>query len=243
MSGRVAVVAVAGVLGCLGLSGVAQAGAPISWTSSASVHGRATVPRGAVERRTAKERERARKRAAAKRRKKRMERKLRRDIKSSRGRIMDVIDGRTLIVKTSGAYKKTLPVLVLGTDPPLVNEDGVQDECGGQAATALVAGLIFPNATGRVVVRLSTDPHRPVYDRESGSLLAYVDVAAGARGRGSAAFDVGKTLIASGYSRAVGSTLARAKPYAAAEKAAKQAGKGVWGQCGGNFHSVMAGTR
>ena len=94
--------------------------------------------------------------------------------------------------------------------------------------------LVLQRKRGRLVGRAATligDASQGHTDR-FGRTLAYVEVA----GR-----DIGKSLVQSGWAAVfVYSTpFARLTGYQAATDSAKSARTGVWGRCGGNFHSAQ----
>ena len=202
--------------------------------------------RRAARRRAA--RRRAARRRAAQRREAIRETNLRRRIDRASARVTDVIDGDTVEVAAGG---RPYTVRLLGLDTPETRKPGTSVECGGREATSLMLSLAYAAATDSdgdglldaegdegVRVDLTTDPTQDVRDR-FGRLLAYVDVPAGARGEGVAAYDLSRAMIDAGYSRTYTfeTRVRRYGRYIVAERAAKEAGRGVWSQCAGDFHS------
>ena len=113
---------------------------------------------------------------------------------------------------------------------------GVPVECGAKRATKHTVRLSFRMRSGRTVgrrVRLTTDPTQDSTDRY-GRLLSYVS-------RRSDGKDLGRSMIQAGWARAYvydGEAFQRLDLYSQAEARAKGAARGVWGSCGGDFHSV-----
>ena len=197
-------------------------------------------------------RARARARARARRRARlRRDRARRRRIDRTPGRIVDVIDGDTVKVKLGGSVNKTYTVRLLGIDTPESRKPGVPVECGAKEATSSMFNLGFTAAqdtdgdklldrkggTG-VRVDVTTDRSQRVKDR-FGRLLVYVDVPSEARGPGIARYDLSQTQIGAGWSKTYTfkKRVRRYNRYRSAEGAARLAGRGVWGECGGDFHS------
>ena len=87
-------------------------------------------------------------------------------------------------------------------------------------------------------VDLTTDPTQDSRD-SFGRLLAYANVPAGERGVGIPGYDLSRNQIVSGWSRAytLERRVRRYGRYIAAEREARTEGRGVWGLCGGDFHS------
>ncbi len=194
----------------------------------------------------------AKRRAAARRRAARRISKARRRIEAAPARIVSVTDGDTVNVRVGGSLNKTYKVRVLGVDTPESRKPGTPVECGAREATSAAYFLGFTGATDSngdglldtkggtgVKVSLQTDRSQDLFDGFK-RLLAYVDVAAGARGAGFPRYDFGRSIISEGYSRAYTfkKRVKRYGSYKSAETAARSAGKGVWSLCGGNFHSA-----
>lgn len=197
----------------------------------------------------AERRKKARARARA-RRKKARERKLRRQIKRSHARIIRVVDGDTVRVSTTGTPKKRYTVRLLGIDTPETKKPGTPIECGGPEATSAMFNFsftapvdsngdkLFDRKGGKGVrVKLRTDRTQKIFDRFD-RLLAYIDVPAGARGPGIPAYDISQAVIFLGYSRVYTfkRRVHRYDDYRDVQQQAKAAGRGVWSQCGGDFH-------
>jgi endonuclease YncB( thermonuclease family) len=159
-----------------------------------------------------------------------------------RARIISVTDGDTIKVRLASGSRRT--VRLIGIDTPESHKPGVPVECGAKEATASMLRLSFSSptdtdadgledaegGTGRRVT-LKTDPTQDSKDRY-GRLLAYVTTSAGSQlqlgqlNRGWAKVYVFKKKRFQRYSR-----------YAAAQRSARKANKGVWGSCSGDFHS------
>ena len=157
-----------------------------------------------------------------------------------RGDVVWVSDGDTVIVRAGG---DEFDVRLLGIDTPETKKPGVAVECGGREATSRMWRLTFtapydgdgdgrldrPGGMGRRIV-LRTDPTQLRYDR-FGRLLAYATVG----GR-----SLQERMIASGWATTylLGWTPFRKRDrFLALEKGAQRAGRGVYGKCGGDFHS------
>lgn len=157
-------------------------------------------------------------------------------------RITRVVDGDTVKVKQFGVARY-FTVRLIGIDTPETSKPATPVECGGKEATASMLRLAFTAPTdgdgdgledtaggvGRRVV-LTTDPSQDAYDRY-GRLLAYVRTI------------VGTNLAAQQLSRGWAKVyvfdvpFARVTSFRSAQTRARLAGRGVWGSCGGNFHT------
>jgi micrococcal nuclease len=169
-----------------------------------------------------------------------------------RAKITAVIDGDTVKVRAYGAKRKRYTVRLIGIDTPETKRPGVAVECGGSHASSNMYRLAFrrsrdtdgdglrdDGARGRRVV-LRTDPSQERFDRYD-RLLAYVT----ARGRGS----LQKRQLRAGWTKVYvygGKRFRQVRAFRRAERRARKAGRGVWGMCGGDFHSpgddTQAGT-
>jgi micrococcal nuclease len=137
--------------------------------------------------------------------------------------VVRVVDGDTIKVRRGGQEKS---VRLIGIDTPETRKPGVGVECGGKAATANMVKLAPEGAKAR----LSFDSTQDSEDRY-GRLLAYVKV----RGK-----DVQLEQVYSGLAEVYvydEKPFKRVEKFQRAEEVAKNAGRGVWGQCGGDFHS------
>jgi endonuclease YncB( thermonuclease family) len=133
-------------------------------------------------------------------------------------RVTYVIDGDTVVA--SLASGESVHVRVIGIDTPEIFHDGRPPQCYATRAASITRRLTL----GReVALALGREQH----DRY-GRLLAYVQV----RGEPD---DIEHTLLAQGAARTL--TIApntdRAAAYADLERAARQAGRGLWGSCRG----------
>lgn len=138
-------------------------------------------------------------------------------------KVVRVVDGDTIKVSRGG---EETSVRLIGIDTPETHKPGVKIECGGKAASANLAKLAPAGATAR----LTADPTQDLKDRY-GRLLAYVNV----RGR-SLQLEQLYAGLAEVY---VYGDVAfkRVEKFRRAEDVAKGAKRGVWGECGGDFHS------
>ena len=140
----------------------------------------------------------------------------------------------------------------MGLDTPESRKPRTPVECGAKEATSFAYLLGFTAATDSdgdglldtkggtgVKVKLKTDRSQDLFDAFK-RVLAYVDVPAGERGPGVAAYDFGRSMIGEGFSKAYvfKKPVKRHGAYKAAEGQARSANKGVWSACGGDFHSA-----
>lgn len=134
------------------------------------------------------------------------------------GTVVHVIDGDTVEVALE---TRTETVRLLGIDTPETVKPGAPVDCFGPEASARTKALL-PEGTE---VRLTRDVEvRDRYDR----LLAYVQ-----RTRDQLA--VNRSLVTDGFARtlSIAPNDAHRAELAAAERAARRAGKGLWGACRG----------
>lgn len=128
-----------------------------------------------------------------------------------------VIDGDTFTA-TSPNGEDLGRIRALGIDTPEMARDGNPAECHASEATKAAKQLL----DGRTV-QISPDPsqeERDVYDR----LLAYVDVEG---------TDFAEVMLTNGHARLYeGSSLTRQDAYDEAASRARDAGAGLWEQCG-----------
>ena len=139
------------------------------------------------------------------------------------GTIVRVVDGDTIKVDVSG---KTKSVRLIGIDTPETHKPGVKIECGGREASANMAKLAPEGAR----VTLRSDPSQDSVDRY-GRLLAYATV----RGR-----SLQLEQVYAGWATVYvyqHHPFSRVDAFRRAEGVAKRADRGVWGECGGDFHS------
>lgn len=133
-------------------------------------------------------------------------------------RILSVVDGDTVVVRVEGASET---VRLIGIDTPETNHPTRPVECYGAEATAVATELVPPGTT----VRLERD----VEPRDRfGRLLAYVH-------RTADGLFVNLALVERGaaVANAYPPNLARQRDLDAADRRARAAGLGLWGQCGG----------
>jgi micrococcal nuclease len=152
----------------------------------------------------------------------------RRDADRARGmpaRVVRAVDGDTLVASAGG---RTFYVRLLGIDTPETHRPGTPVECGGPEASASMRALAPPGAA----VRLESDPRQDRVDRY-GRLLAYVWLPDG-RLLEEAQLEAGwaTTYVFEGRPVSLFGRLA------AASRAARDAGRGAWSRCGGDFHSA-----
>jgi micrococcal nuclease len=150
------------------------------------------------------------------------EKKTTKTARSASYEVVRVVDGDTIKVRRGGQEKS---VRLIGIDTPETRKPGVKVECGGKAATANMAKLAPEGAKARLTFDSSQDS-----EDHYGRLIAYVKV----RGK-----DVQLEQIYSGLSATYvyEKPFKRVEKYRRAEEVAKGASRGVWGECGGDFHS------
>jgi micrococcal nuclease len=139
-------------------------------------------------------------------------------------RVVRVVDGDTLRVSLDGRSRS---VRLLGIDTPETHRPGTPVECGGPQATAHME-LLAPPGTR---VQLVSDPGQDRVDRY-GRLLAYVRLPSG-RLAEEAQLEAGWASV---YVYA-GRPVSLYPSFRRAQEAARLRHSGVWGACGGRFHS------
>jgi micrococcal nuclease len=140
-------------------------------------------------------------------------------------RVERVVDGDTLRVSVDG---RSRAVRLLGVDTPETHRPGTPVECGGPQASANMRALAPPGTP----VRLFSDPGQDRLDRY-GRLLAYVRLPSG-RFAEDAQLEAGWATV---YVYA-GRPVALYPRFRREQDAARAHGHGVWGACGGRFHSA-----
>jgi endonuclease YncB( thermonuclease family) len=157
--------------------------------------------------------------------------------------VTGIIDGDT--IKIRRGFNKSYTVRLIGIDTPETKRPGTPVECGGREATSNMFRLGFTrprDADGDGLydrkggkgrrVKVTTDPTQNRRDRY-GRLLAYVRTARGS--------------LAAGQLRAGWTTVyvfadpfEQLTAFQAAEAGARDAGRGAWRLCAGNFHTPSA---
>ena len=141
-------------------------------------------------------------------------------------RVERVVDGDTLRVSIGGRSRS---VRLLGIDTPETHRPGTPVECGGPQATANMRALAPPGTR----VRLFYDSGQDRIDRY-GRLLAYVRLPSG-RFAEEAQLDSGwATVYVYG-----GRPVSLYPRFRREQAAARVRQLGVWGRCGGRFHSSL----
>jgi micrococcal nuclease len=148
--------------------------------------------------------------------------------RGERAHVVRAVDGDTIVARTSGGREHY--VRLLGIDTPETVAPGTPPECGGEAATANLKAL----APAGAALRLTSDPSQDRRDRY-GRLLRYAEI----EGR-----DLGRAQLAEGsaepYTYEPSGPVARAGSYERAAARAESAGRGVWAECGGDFHARLS---
>jgi micrococcal nuclease len=135
------------------------------------------------------------------------------------------VDGDTLVARSGG---RTFYVRLLGIDTPETHRPGTPVECGGPQASKAMDAL----APAGTHVRLETDPTQDRVDRY-GRLLAYVWLPDGRMAE--------TEQLESGWATTYvyeGRPVSLFARLVTATRHARDAHRGVWADCGGDFHSA-----
>ena len=143
--------------------------------------------------------------------------------KSQRATIVRDVDGDTIKVKLASG--EVTSVRLIGIDTPETHKPGVKVECGGPEASANAAKL----APAGAEVVLTPDPTQDYRDKY-GRLLAYASVGGHSLQLAQLRAGWAEVYVFKHDFQRVGS-------FRRASAVAKKHGRGVWGQCGGDFHS------
>ena len=141
-------------------------------------------------------------------------------------RVVRVVDGDTIKVSVDGGRERS--VRLLGIDTPETHKPGTPIECGGPQASAHMEALAPPGTR----VTLEPDPTQDRQDRY-GRMLAYVRLPDGRLAE--------EAQLAAGWATVyvfAGRPVARDPAFRLAQAGARAARRGVWGGCGGRFHSA-----
>ena len=142
----------------------------------------------------------------------------------SGARVVRVVDGDTIRVSAGGREQS---VRLLGIDTPETHRPGVAIECGGPEASRSMERLAPPGTD----VTLEPDPGQDRVDRY-GRLLAYVRLPDGRLAE--------DAQVLAGWATVYvfeGRPVSRDAQFRRSMASARGAGRGVWGACGGDFHS------
>jgi endonuclease YncB( thermonuclease family) len=149
-----------------------------------------------------------------------------------RGRVIEVIDGDTLRVRPLERTKRSVyDVRLIGIDTPETKKPGTPVECGGREATANLERI----AQGRRVV-LRTDPTHDTFDRYD-RLLAYAKLRGGP--------EAATVQLRAGWAEVYvygGRPFERVGAFRGVQRSAREAGRGVWEACDGDFHRRAAAS-
>jgi endonuclease YncB( thermonuclease family) len=141
----------------------------------------------------------------------------------TKAEVIDAVDGDTLSVRLPNGSQRD--VRLIGIDTPETVRPGTPVQCGGPQASTSMHGL----ADGRHVTLVS-DPTQDRVDRY-GRLLDYVF-----HGRQ----DLGKIQLRRGWAEVyvyAHNPFEKVRTFKHAEHRAESADRGVWRNCGGNFHA------
>jgi endonuclease YncB( thermonuclease family) len=142
-----------------------------------------------------------------------------------RARVIEAVDGDTLKVRLRRNHR-IIDVRLIGIDTPETRRPGTPIECGGRQASRSMHRL-----ADRRRVTLVSDPSQDRIDRY-GRLLAYAIRPGG--------LDLGLTQLRRGWAEVYvygGNPFRRVGAYRRGQLAARRSGRGVWGLCGGDFHT------
>jgi micrococcal nuclease len=134
------------------------------------------------------------------------------------------VDGDTVVARFEDGAE--IDVRLIGVDTPEEFRPDTPVECGARAAASSMVQL----AAGRRAT-LVTDPTQDRFDRY-GRLLAYVYV----RGR-----NIDRIQIRRGWAYTYvydDNPFRKVSTFRQAEALARSESRGVWGRCGGDFHSA-----
>lgn len=149
-----------------------------------------------------------------------------RPTKSETATVAKVVDGDTIKVNIDGVQKS---VRLIGIDTPETHKPGVKVECGGKEASAYMAEL----APVGEAVKLTPDPTQDAVDRY-GRLLAYVEV----KGQ---SLQLDQIYAGNAKVYVYRKPFQRVDIFRRAQQVAKDAQRGVWSKCGGDFHDQQPG--
>ena len=132
------------------------------------------------------------------------------------GRVVDVIDGDTIRVRLDKPAEQRT-VRYIGVDTPETVKPGAPVQCYGKAASGFNRRLVAGRRVRLVLGRERTDRY--------GRLLAYVRVERGPL--------VEDALLRGGFARTltIPPNSDRARHFAALERTARAARRGLWGAC------------
>lgn len=137
-------------------------------------------------------------------------------------RVTSIADGDTIGVRYR---RRSEDVRLIGIDTPEVYGG---TECGGAEASAAMKRLLHPGDK----VKLISDPSQDSVDRY-GRLLRYVQ---------HGGIDIGRKQVLRGRAHVyvyAGVPFARTASYRKAQREAKRANRGNWGNCGGRFRAKV----
>jgi micrococcal nuclease len=136
--------------------------------------------------------------------------------RSDAARVVRVVDGDTVVVRTGGHDER---VRYIGVDTPESVKPGTPVQCYAKRAAAANAALV----AGRSVRLVGDVERRDRYGR----LLAYV------YREPDGAF-VNAQLVRAGYARTltIAPNVAHARQFAQLAQTARRSGRGLWGACG-----------
>ena len=151
--------------------------------------------------------------------------------------ITKVIDGDTVKAKRTKngrPYGKAFNIRVVGIDTPETRKPRVKVECGGKEATKSAKRMVRRYRGHAVLVSDPTQASKDKYGRGLGYVML------GKKG----VRDFGRTLVAQGWAMPYvykNKPFVRYSEYVEAADSAWMMDRGVYGKCGGDFHSRQPG--
>lgn len=145
---------------------------------------------------------------------------------SQRGKVVRVVDGDTVEVQVG---KEEETVRMIGIDTPETVRPGVAVECGGPQASSYMKKLL----PGGTPVRVVSDPTQDATDTY-GRTLAYLYPLRSQE-------SYGEQIVKAGWAEVYvfNNPGQENGEYERAQEVAKKKERGVWGLCGGDFHSAQ----
>ncbi|MFL5779206.1 MAG: hypothetical protein ACJ761_09710 [Chloroflexota bacterium] len=177
-----------------------------------------------------------------------------RAIEASAARLLDVVDGDTVVVSTPGGPQPTYTVHLIGLEAPNVTRPGHAAECGGLEAKSALLGMTFSAADDTdhdglletaggagARVRIRTDATQGLLDSD-GAVRGYVDIVGDSPAGATTRFDLGQAMLDTGWAKidARAGSFARRDVYRAVSHRSHAAPRGAWALCAEAFHAPVA---